>query len=525
MDFFKKYQNMAVEFWQNATASQRLSFGALGVTVLIALVLLASWGSTEDLEPVFYSGHSSVDVAHRSKIEAKLTELGVQYEYRNGILHVPSGEKERVVAAFYAAPGTLPDTEDVWGWIWEPDWTGTEQRTRRKVNISLGRKLQRMIGSFNNVRKAEVQVAPADENRTFREENPARAAVLLHLDGDIQLSKHQVLAISQMLTGAVQDLAPTDVQISDANGRYYEVPDREEYGAHASDQLEMKQQWDEYYTDLVRGALGPLGQRAYVEASVTLDMTKSQRTTRTVPKGLVKETERSREEERTMKVEGPEQPGVVTNVERELTTGPESTEETISELETTFDHDEMVLTEDLPRGKVLTRRVVVYLPYSEAIKSVSGEAPEDEPTRQANAQATKQRYQTALATIAELGAGDVQVEVISFPEPKAFPEPGVWDQARFTMEEDGGKYFLGLLTVAALFLVTRSLKRAIPPPVEEDDLDLDEEIDENLAALMRASVPGRFEPRIQIIRDKIQDIIEENPSGASAMLNQWVKKD
>lgn len=525
MDFLKNYWMKAVTAFKGLTVPQRLSIGALAATVAVALVLLAVWGGTDDMVPVFFHGYDKVDSEQAGRIEAKLAEMGIRYEYRNGILHVPAAEKERVIAALYAEPGVLPGTDDVWSWIWEPDWTGTEQRTKRKVTISLERKLERMIGSFEQVRDAKVQIAPGDENRTFAEEKPARASVLLVLKEDRQLSQNQVTAVAQMLAGAVMDLSPADVQISDTNGRYYKVPDPEEFGTIASDQLDLKKHWDEYTVEQARGALGPLGKVAYVTASVTLDMTKSEKESHTVPKGEPPATTRTRERESKTGATGPEEPGVVTNTEKALAAGSETTEESESESEESRDTSFTNEITQTPPGRVTASRVVVYLPYEEAVKSPSGETPSDDTAKEANRQAAIDRYKLALATLTTGAPTDIHVDIVQFPPPPEYPQPTMTDWARYLLEDHGGKIFLGVAALAALVFVGRAMKRSIPPAPEEVVPVEEERMDKNLEALMRARTPGRFDPRTQVVRDKIQDIIDENPRGVSAMLRQWVKKE
>ncbi len=526
-EWVRKYRKRSVEFYRDLSPPQRLSLGALGVTVVIALALLVAWGMSDDMVPVFYATEkdSELSIEQRGRIETKLQDLKIQYQYRNGILHVPAGEKERIVAALYAEPGVLPSSEKVWDWIWEPDWTGTEARTKRKVTISLERKLARMIGSFDNVRDAEVQVAPGDENRTFRDENPARASVLVRLaDEDHQLSKQQVTAISQMLSGSMQDLNPADVQISDTQGRHYKVPDPKEYSAQ--DFLEIQAAFDEYYTAAARKALGPLGEVAYVTASIELDPTSSVREVLKVPKGQATITVKRHERDRTARVEGPEEPGVETNDEKNLSeTGPSIETESESEEEIAYVNDETHEKTIIPPNAIKSKRLVVYLPYELAIRNPSGEMPTEEAAKEANRQAATDKYKAALATIASLKPEEIHVDILAYPEEKPIPEASAGEYARFMIEEHGGKIFLGLLALIAVVVVMRALGKAVPPTPEQEVVVEEEEVDKNLEALMRSRTPGRFDPRTQVIRDKIQDIIDENPRGVSAMLRQWSRKE
>ena len=135
------------------------------------------------------------------------------------------------------------------------------------------------------------------------------------------------------------------------------------------------------------------------------------------------------------------------------------------------------------------------------------------------------RYSNALKTIHSLQDAEVYIDILTFPEEEAFPEAGIADLSLWILEEHGGEIFLGLLSLAALIVVARAIAKATPPSAEEEVVIEEEEVDERLAALMKAGTPGRFDPRTQVLRDKIQDIIDENPRGVSAMLRQWVRKE
>lgn len=526
-ELIKKYRKRSLEFYRDLSPPQRLSLGALGVTVVIALALLVAWGMSDDMVPVFYATEkdSELSIEQRGRIETKLQDLKIQYQYRNGILHVPAGEKERIVAALYAEPGVLPSSEKVWDWIWEPDWTGTEQRTKRKVNISLERKLARMIGSFDNIRDAEVQIAPGDENRTFEGEDPARASVLVRLaDADSALTKQQIVAISQMIAGSMQDLDPAAVQISDTQGRHYKVPDPKEYSAQ--DFLEIQSAFDQYYTELARKALGPVGEKSYVTTSIELDPSSVIREVTKVPKGQATLTVERRERTRDAKAEPPDDPGVDTNVENEMSSpGPLNESESESYELITYVNDTTHEKITIPPNAIKSKRIVVYIPYEHAVQNPSGEMPSEVAVQEANRQAAIDRYKTALATIGNLKPEEIHVDIQAFPKEMPIPGTTAGEYARFVIEEHGGKIFLGLLAFAAVVVVTRALAKAVPPSPEEEVPIEEEEVDKNLEALMRSRTPGRFDPRTQVIRDKIQDIIDENPRGVSAMLRQWSRKE
>ncbi|MDP7036150.1 MAG: hypothetical protein QF752_16845 [Planctomycetota bacterium] len=506
MDFLKQLWSQVVELWDEMSRPQRLSLGALTATLVVSMSMLVAWGLQSDLVPVFYAGYTEIDAESRGRIEAKLKEMQIPFQYQNGILHVPTQNKESVVAAFYAEPGVLPDSSDLWNWIWEPDWTGTERKTQMKWTVSLQRKLQRMIGTYGIIRSSYVQITPGDVNRVFKDEKPAKASVVVKLrSGTKSLQKRHILAISQMVASAVRGLDPTAISITDTNGTPYRVPDAGEYGSMPIEQLEIKERFDQYYAMRAREALGPAGERAYVTANIEINMNRLKRRTERVPDDKLKVSGRTRETER--KVSGPDRPTVGTRVNTDVpgpSAGGESSEESTSEDEFSMVYTKIFEDEVVPPGKVTSKTIVAYIP-------------EEFKTRLTD-------YQGAISTQLKLKPTEFKVIAHPFPKPPSIPEPTLQERLIEGAMDNMSEIALGFFAFIALIFLARSLKKSIPQAPEDLAMGA-EALEAQLEELARTKAPSPMDQRGLELRAKVQNIIEDNPQGVALLLKNWGKEE
>ncbi len=200
---------------------RRLSFGQ---KMAISLVLvggmgifagIAFWASQPDYALLF----GSLDPEDAGNVVDALQSDGVKYEIKNNgsAVYVPRDDVYELRLRF-AGEGLVSD-----GPVgYELFDRGTLGMTDFMQKLNLKRALEgELARTITNVRQIEVArvhlVMP--ERSPFRESQvEPTASVVLKLGGSTRLTAEQIDGITQLVAGAVEGLAPTDVSVLDTRG-------------------------------------------------------------------------------------------------------------------------------------------------------------------------------------------------------------------------------------------------------------------------------------------------------------------
>jgi len=102
---------------------------------------------------------------------------------------------------------------------------------------------------------------------------------------------------------------------------------------------------------------------------------------------------------------------------------------------------------------------------------------------------------------------------------------GISNQVLTFARDHGAQMFLGLILFVALMSVARNLRKSVPDSLD-DLLRADmENLDAQIKDLLEGQVPPKFDERSAGLRDRIQDLIRENPQGAALFIGRWVKRE
>lgn len=200
---------------------QRAMMGAAAALVVIGVLAMSVFGNKTELAPLM----TNLVAEDAQAITAQLDSLGVPYELAGGgsTIMVP---KDRVYQTrIDVASVDLPGSGKVgYGILDNTDLTSSEFSQHVNYQRAMEGELATTIESIDGVVAATVHLA-LPKNSTFAlDHQAATGSVMVKTEGNSSLSGSQVQAVVNLVSGAIENLDPSDVTVTDAEGRVLASP-------------------------------------------------------------------------------------------------------------------------------------------------------------------------------------------------------------------------------------------------------------------------------------------------------------
>jgi flagellar M-ring protein FliF len=213
MPSFKDISGRARQFWASRDSRQKGFLLAGAAATVALLVLFVRLIGTPDYQTLS-TGLESADV---QKLAGQLDTQGIPHETSadGKTISVPAGKLDaaRMATASLGSPGSERAGFELFD---KMSWGQTEFDQKVTYQRALEGELQRSIETLSDVASARVHLVMATDSVFADRQRAAKASVILKLRGN-SLSKSAVMAISRMVSGAVDSLQPEDVSIIDAD--------------------------------------------------------------------------------------------------------------------------------------------------------------------------------------------------------------------------------------------------------------------------------------------------------------------
>jgi flagellar M-ring protein FliF len=203
----------ATQYWASRDVRQKRFLLAGAAATVILLALFARLIGTPDYKTLS-TGLEPSDV---QKLAAQLDAQGIAHETSadGKTLTVPADKLDaaHMAIASVGSPGSQRAGFELFD---KMSWGQTEFDQKVTYQRALEGELERSIETLSNVASARVHLVMATDSVFADNKRAAKASVILKLRGN-GLPKDAVMAISRMVSGAVDSLQPEDVSIVDAD--------------------------------------------------------------------------------------------------------------------------------------------------------------------------------------------------------------------------------------------------------------------------------------------------------------------
>src|ERR1035437_3935056 len=205
------------DWWSAQTGTNRIVYGAIGLTLVLALVFFAAFRFRGPDYAVLFSNlqpdeaNAVIQKLDAEKIPHRLSDGGATI-----LIPHESVYEQRVQLAgqgiVKAGGGTGYELFDRTS-LGMTDFQEKIAKTRAN-----GGELQRTISGLPPVQSARVHIASPQASLYSSTQQPTTASVAIQTKSGMQLSAQEVRGITQLVAGAVEGLKPENVTIVDQNG-------------------------------------------------------------------------------------------------------------------------------------------------------------------------------------------------------------------------------------------------------------------------------------------------------------------
>ena len=204
----------AVAAYKAFTPAQLIIIGLLAAIGVGGVLFFASWAAKPSYN-VLFTGLQAKDAA---AITQKLTADGVKYQLAsNGTtVLVPAADvpKERIALS---ASGLPSGGSQGWSIMDSQGLTSSSFQQQVAYQRALEGEIDKTLNGITGVQNAQVHLVMPTDSVFTTQQQPARASVMLDTTGSFSTS--QVQSVVALVSGAVPNLDPAAVTVTDANGK------------------------------------------------------------------------------------------------------------------------------------------------------------------------------------------------------------------------------------------------------------------------------------------------------------------
>ena len=203
-------------FWATRNPRQRLYLGTGVAITIAAAVVFSQMIGTPEYKPLI----SGLEAADAQTIGAQLAAKKIAFVVApdGTSISVPADQVDaaRLEVSSHDSPRSGRLGFEIFDKV---SWGQTEFDEKVNYQRALEGELERTIQTMSNIKSARVHLVMATDSVFMDRERGAKASVTLRLRRG-SLSREELVAITHLVAGAVDELKPTDVAIVDADSNH-----------------------------------------------------------------------------------------------------------------------------------------------------------------------------------------------------------------------------------------------------------------------------------------------------------------
>ncbi|MFK7846927.1 MAG: flagellar basal-body MS-ring/collar protein FliF [Rhodothermales bacterium] len=269
-------------FLSRLTTQQRLGIGLVVGVALICLVSIGYWAQQTEYALLF----GNLSETSASQVVETLATENVKYELKEGgtTIYVPR-DKVYDLRLRFAGEGIVSDGSSGYE-IFDQNTLGmTDFMQKLNLRRALEGELARTISNISQIEAARVHLV-IPERSPFRETSTnASASVVLDLKSGSRLSLGHIEGMIALVSGAVEGLGPSDVNILDTNGNMLSDPDAGDSDSRlTSNQLRLQAEKESHLAEKAQTLLNQmLGDgNSVIRVNLELDFSRSIKESNTI---------------------------------------------------------------------------------------------------------------------------------------------------------------------------------------------------------------------------------------------------
>jgi flagellar M-ring protein FliF len=300
------------------TPRQLATIAIVAIAVVASVLGLSRWQRESGMRPL-YTGLAPEDA---SAIVQKLREAGVDYKIGSSGTEIMAPEDKVPELRLQMAGSGLPKTGRIGFEIFDKTNFGiTDFAEHVNYRRALEGELERSVMAISDVQQARVHVTLPKDSVFSDAREPSKASVLVGLRPGTRLASNNVVAITNLVSSAVEGLAPESVSVVDMSGTLLSRPRRDGLAdtSQASEAvLEYRQAIEHDLASKINNTLEPLlgADKFRTGVSADIDMTSGEQSEETFDpaKSVMLNSQKTEDTSGVTRISSPGAPGTASNL-------------------------------------------------------------------------------------------------------------------------------------------------------------------------------------------------------------------
>jgi flagellar M-ring protein FliF len=247
-----------------------IAIAGVGLTVLVIIAAVAMHGGGQPMAPLY----SELELRDSSQVAAALDKLHVPYELKaNGSqILVPADQVDRLRLAM-ASEG-VPAGGSIGYEVFDRSDSLTSNQFQQQMNQlrALEGELARTIRTIRGVRNARVHLVLAKREPFAREQQEAKASIVLAMAGAARMGDAEVQAIVNLVSTAVPGLKAQNISVIDSRGELLAQAGRLGGDGASARHEDARRTLEQRLSQAVEEMLGRTIGAGHVRAEATVEM-------------------------------------------------------------------------------------------------------------------------------------------------------------------------------------------------------------------------------------------------------------
>ncbi|WP_239456280.1 flagellar basal-body MS-ring/collar protein FliF [Nocardioides solisilvae] len=261
------------------TAGQKAVAVVGGLALLMAGFMVFRWAATPSYSPLF----SNMAAEDAAAVIDELEATGVPYEISNGgaTVMVPKDQVHETRIAL-SGEGLPASTDGGYSLLDEQSLSTSQFQEQTSFKRAMEGELATTIEAIDGVRTAVVHLAMPPKQVFAKEQDPAKASVLVATDRGDAFQPEQVQAVVHLVASSIEGLDPDKVTVTDSTGRVLSA-DGTTGGTGSGTRAQAVEEYQDDLTAKIQRTLdtvvGPNNSTVVVTANLDFDKSVSTTTT------------------------------------------------------------------------------------------------------------------------------------------------------------------------------------------------------------------------------------------------------
>ncbi len=275
MDWLRQVLNQATAAFRAMTAAQRASMIMLGLTIAVALGLVAVMGA----RPKYVTLFSGLEQNDLGAVTRYLDESGEEYKVdaQKGEVLVPSDRKPSLYTRLQANRVVSQKVFDTAAYIENSGslWISEKERQER-LRFAVAGELQKTICGLQGVESCTVQVKPESADEFVLAPEKVGVGITVAMRGGQALDQQFANSVIDLASSVVRNADPKLVKVIDARDarRCFTKEDSDTEYFIGKNRLMLKSQMESYYQKKINELISATGYEGKALVTVELDLDK-----------------------------------------------------------------------------------------------------------------------------------------------------------------------------------------------------------------------------------------------------------